>query len=392
MEHSAVTMGSCGLVILAVCLLCSPLGAQQQGGEGAEKAGEFSIPPVVPLDAAQLKRLRDLAADDREAAALAAEAAEKAKGLLSAQPHPLEVIHYEGLVHTDPRRIATVAKLREMGDVARLVRYWQVSADARAAETLRKFILAWTGTYKLTGNDVNENKFWPMLVAYHALRDSFPGERRKQVDAWVEHLGRLHVRAVEKSEHLTNRYSKHVRLAAMAGMILGRKEWVATAHEGIRRFVTESLYADGTSRDLKRRDTLTYHASSLRPPLQLAMLAGAEGRKLYAWQSEKGGSLEKSVDYVVPYAMGEKTRREWTRSKVDLDRRRAEAGLDEYEPGRLYEPRRALKLMEQASYFDADLLKVVLHLTASEAKRFPTWQTLINAAARPPADAEDPTG
>lgn len=156
----------------------------------------------------------------------------------------------------------------------------------------------------------------------------------------------------------------------------------ATAHEGIRCFVTESLYADGASRDLKRRDTLTYHVSSLRPPLQLAMLAGKKGRDLNAWESKAGGSLKKSVDYVVPYAMGEKTRREWTNSEVDLDRRRAEAGLDEYKPGRLYEPRRALKLMELASYFDPALLKVVLHLTGSNAKRYPTWQTLVNGACR----------
>jgi hypothetical protein len=350
---------------------------------GAERVGEFSIPSVSPLTPAQLEKLRALVATDPEAKALAEQAKARALPLLDAEPHPLEVIHYEGRVNTDPLRIATVEKLREMGDVARLVRYWQVSGDSRAAATLRRFILAWTGTYRLTGNDVNENKFRPLLVAYHALRDDFPAGERAKVDAWVERLGKLHKWSVERSTHFTNRYSKHVRLLALAGMILGRDEWVAAAHEGVKRFVRNSLYADGTSRDLKRRDTLTYHMSALKPPIELAMLAGDKGRELYTWRSPAGGSLKRSVDYVVPYAMGDKTRREWTHSTVDLDRRRAEAGLEHYRPGKLFEPRQALDLMELAGYFDQELMRVVHHLTDSDAERFPTWQTLINEAARP---------
>lgn len=349
---------------------------------GDAKVGEFSIPPVQPLQPAQRQKLRSLAQTDPEAKALAEEARKEALPLLDITPQPLKVTHYEGLVNTDPRRIATVEKLSQMGDAARLMRYWQVSGDDKAAGALKRLILAWTGTYELTGNDVNENKFYPLLVAYEALQDTVDDAERKRVDVWVEELGKLHKKAVAKSTHFTNRYSKHVRLLAICGMILDRDDWIAESHEGIKRFVKNSLRADGTSLDLERRDTLTYHASSLRPPLELAMMAGPEGRKLYTWTSPDGGSLQKSVDYVVPFAMGEKTRKEWTNSKVGLDKRRAEAGLEHYRSGKLYDPKDALKLMQIASYFDPELLKVVKHLTESDAKRFPTWQTLVNEAAR----------
>ncbi len=365
------------MILASLCLLLAALPALA----GAE-VGEFEIPPVSPLSPAQLGALRALVADDAEAADLAEQVQAEALPLLDAQPRPLEVIHYEGLVNTDPRRIASVEHLRDMSHAARLMRYWQVSGDERAAQTLRRFIEAWSGTYRLTGNDVNENKLQPLLVAYHALRESFPAERRQAIDGWVEQLGRLHAEAVAESRHFTNRYSKHVRLLAMCGMVLDRPEWVQAAHEGIRRFVAQSLYADGTSLDLKRRDTLTYHASALKPPLELAILAGAPGRALYTWQSPDGGSLKKSVDYVVPYALGEKTRQEWTNSQVDLDRRRAQADLEYYRPGRLYDPQNALELMELGSYFDPDLARVVRHLTDSPAQRFSSWQMLVNAAAR----------
>lgn len=127
-------------------------------------------------------------------------------------------------------------------------------------------------------------------------------------------------REVIHYEGMVNTY--HRRIATVAN----RQEWVDLAHQGAKRFVTESLRPDGSSHDFEYRDTLTYHASALRPPIELAMITDDKGRELYTWESPEGGSLKKSVDFVVPYAMGEKTHKEWVNSKVDLDRRRAEAG------------------------------------------------------------------
>jgi len=262
-----------------------------------------------------------------------------------------------------------------------VLRYWQVSGDQQAAQMLERHVLAWTNTYEITGNDVNENKFHPLLSAYYSLRTDFSDADRRRVDAWVETLGEHHARAVRKSRHFTNRYTKHIRLTAISGMILDRDEWIELAVDGIRRYVTESLNADGTSQDLERRDALAYHVSGLRPPLELAMLLGRRGRALYTWQSPEGASLKKSVEYVVPYAMGEKVHLEWVDTKVDLDRRRAAAGLEKYRPGKEYDPHDASKLMEAAAYFDPELMKVVRHLSEDDAARFPTWQTLVNVAA-----------
>ncbi|WP_372716022.1 sulfatase-like hydrolase/transferase [Novipirellula sp.] len=346
-----------------------------------KEVGEFSIPDVSPLTAAQLAKLRKLVKTDPEAAALAASIGEQATPLLETEPRPIVVIEYEGLVNTDPKRIKTVEHLNQMSEIALLMRHWQATGDELTAKTLRHLIAGWAATYEPTGNDVNENKFHPLLVAYLALRDSFDELRRRRVDAWVQQIGELHEPAVAKSEHVTNRYSKSVRLLAMAGLILQRDDWAEAANEGVRRFVRKSLYADGSSRDLKHRDSLTYHGSSLKPPMELAMLAGDDGLALYSWASPDGGSLKKSVDFMVPYAMGKKTHAEWVNTQVDLDRRRAAEGIEKYRAGRLYEPKDALGVMEYASYFDPDLMQVVRHLTEGDAKRFPTWRTLINAAA-----------
>lgn len=69
-------------------------------------------------------------------------------------------------------------------------------------------------------------------------------------------------------------------------------------------------------------------------------------------------------------------------TKFGLDKHRAAAGLEKYRPVRLFEPQKALSLMERAAQFDPSLVKVVRHLSESEAQRFPTWQTLMNASIR----------
>lgn len=344
----------------------------------AEEVGEYDEPAVVPLSPAQLVRLRALVAEDAEARAIAAAEAELAAAALDDEPTPLAVIHYEGLVHTDPRRIATVAKLRQTADAAHLFRHWQLSGDDRAAAQLRRLIDAWFSTYAITGNDVNENKLLPLLLAYAALRDRFDDDRRADLDAFVQSLGETHARVVRNHDgRMTNRFTKHLRILAACGSAIGRDEWNGLALDGVRSFVAQSLRSDGTSADLEQRDSLTYQGSALKPPLELAMLAGDAGRELYAWESPQGGSLKKSIDYVVPYARGERVHREWVDTKIDLDRQRAAAGLAEYQPGRLFEPASALGALEAASFFDPSLLPLVRQLSGSDAERFPARRTLM---------------
>ncbi len=268
-----------------------------------------------------------------------------------------------------------------MSDAAILFQYWQASGDPRAADTLRRLITAWASTYKPTGNDVNENKLYPLFTSYEGLRPTFDPAARTQIDDWIGMIGEKHADAIRQSSARTNRFTKSVRLVALFGRTLGRKDWTELATGGLKDFVTHSLRPDGTSLDLERRDTLTYHSSALRPMIDLAIVSGKEGADLYTWESPDGASLEKSVDYVVPYADGSKTRREWENTTVALDRERAAAGLEEYRPGRLYEPKDALRLVEEASYFDPGLMPLALALRESKAARFASWTMVVNAAA-----------
>ncbi|MFP4359023.1 MAG: hypothetical protein ACLFSZ_11420, partial [Puniceicoccaceae bacterium] len=215
--------------LLLACLVFAAGGATAAGDD----PGEFSLPDVIPVSEEAVDRLRALAATDSEAQILVAELAAEVGPHLGEEARPLRVIHYEGLVNTDPKRIATVDDLRQMGQAANMVRYWQATGDERAAATLREWIEEWFTTYEPTGNDVNENKFFPLFVAYYYLRDGFAPYQREEIDAFVREIGGLHAEAVRESTHFTNRYTKHVRLAAICGMILEKDEWIELSQEGV---------------------------------------------------------------------------------------------------------------------------------------------------------------
>ncbi len=363
-------------ILLILALLGASLHAASPGD-----AGEFSIERTLPLDSTQIANLRELVKTDPEAAALYAELKQRAAPLLEIEPTPLKKINYQGLLNTDPKRIATVAKVRQMSDVAILTQYWQASDDPRAAQALRGLITAWAATYEPTGNDVNENKLYPLSTAYAALRSTFDDADRQRIDAWIEEIGKRHADAVEAADIMTNLYTKSVRIVAICGRILDRKDWTEQATAGLKHWVTQSLRPDGGSLDLERRDTLTYHSSGLRPVIELAIVKGTDGENLYTWESPNGSSLEKSVNYVVPYANGTKTHEEWVNTKSELDRNRAAAGIEAYRTGRLYEPTDAITLLEDASYFDPSLMPLALELRESDAKRFASWTMVVNAAA-----------
>ena len=222
------------------------------------------------------------------------------------------------------------------------------------------------------------------MVIYEGLRDSYAPDERAKIDAWLSEIARKGIATAEAQpkQDRSNRYTKTLRIVATIGLALDKKEWLDYAATGFKEFVSHQLYADGGSFDLKRRDTLTYHSSALRPLLDLAVLAARTDEDLYRWSSPTGSSLQKSVDYVVPYAKGEKQRREWTNSLSSLDRKRAAAGLEKYRAGRLYDPEDALDLMQESAFFDPSLLPLAAKLAGGNAQRFPTWRAVVNEAVR----------
>lgn len=76
--------------------------------------GEFDTITFCPYSSAQLKRIRDCVGSNLEAERRGQEILLIATGHLNRKPQPVETIHYESLVNTDPKRTACVEHLLDM--------------------------------------------------------------------------------------------------------------------------------------------------------------------------------------------------------------------------------------------------------------------------------------
>ncbi|WP_247237732.1 alginate lyase family protein [Telluribacter sp. SYSU D00476] len=346
---------------------------------------EAQVRQTLLLTAPQQREVTILVKTNPEVQALWKPVEQEAKQYLSDQPRPRRVIYYEGLLDTNPDRIQTTESLKDLDKVAVWLSAWYGTQEAVYANKIKGYLLAWVDTYQPTGNPINENKLEPLVYSYQVLKKYFSKEEKRQVDQWLTKLAEAEMAFPRIPEN--NWKAKHIKLVGTIGLVLQKPQYVAYAQEQFKTYIDRALYADGTSRDLIERDALSYHVSGLDPLLIYALTVEQLGDKQdhfrpFTYQSPEGGSIQKSIDYVVPYARKEKVHKEWVNTKVELDRQRAKAGLEHYQPGRLYEPESSVDLFTLASYFHPHYRDVVRVLRKEGFKEYDSWLSVLVEACR----------
>jgi hypothetical protein len=332
---------------------------------------------IVILDKQEQIRLKGIIASNSEARLLYDSVAVAAGASLTHIPRPLEIIYYEGLLDTDPRRINTVKSFPDIDHVVTLIYAAYGSGDRVYGEKAKQIILAWVKTYKPDGNTINENKFLSFFWGYYIFKLHFSKQEQVEAEKWI-----MEIALKQKNRPTTpnnNWESKRLKITGIAGAILNDKQLMDHSIEGFKKYITTAYYPDGTSNDLISRDALQYHISGLKPCLSAFINLSEFDKRfdLYAWESPTGSSVKKSVEFTVPYATGEKQRREWTHSKVELDRRRAEAGIEAYQPGKLFNPQKAHELFEWACYYNPEWFDVFAKAGTNPYSS--TWIGMLNS-------------
>ncbi len=343
------------------------------------------IPETLLLTRPQQEYLAQLIQTSPTAKALWAKVEQEAKGYLQDQPRPLQVIHYEGLLDTNPDRIDTEKSLRDMDKLAAWLFAYYATQDEAYARKAKAYILAWVNAYQPTGNPINENKFEPLIHSYQTMKKYFSKAGQERVEEWLSRIAEAEMAHPRIPQN--NWKTKQIKLVGTIGLIVGREDFERYAVEDLKKYIDGALYRDGTTRDLRQRDAMSYHVSGLKPLLVTAITMdqfrkSKSGGQIFDYRNPAGGSIRESVDYVIPYALGEKVHPEWVNTKVELDKQRAAAGLAHYQPGTPYDPQRSRELFELASYFDPKYQKILWHLAEGKKQEFDSWFAVLVTAAR----------
>jgi hypothetical protein len=337
-------------------------------------------PPGVSAipSAHQRAALAELVRTDPEAQRLWAPLQQRADQALMLSPRPLKELVYQGHLQTHPARITTVDHLQDMDHIDVLVQAWVITGDERYADHALEFAVAWARTYRPTGDPINENKLEPMLSAYALLNERLSAEQRDEFEGWTRQLARAQIDSIPRFPGTTtnNWHPKRLKLVAWAGRILDEPQYLDFAVSETKTYIAHALRPDGSSRDFEQRDSLGYHIGGVKPLLRLAAILAPSGEDLYHYTSPEGASPQRSVRFIEPYARGEKVHGEFARTESNLDRRRAEAGLERYRPGRPFRPQESVRLLEIAIAFEPEYGKLLSQVLGDDMT-FGTWPAVL---------------
>jgi len=309
---------------------------------------------AVILDAQEMENLKSLIKKNKEARQLYDSVARQAKNHLDDSPRPLEVIYYEGLLETNPNRVDTRKSLEDIDKVVDFIYASYGSKKKTYAQKAKEYVTAWAATYQPTGNTINENKFVPLFWAYYLFQDEFAEKEQQKVEGWMLQIARAQMARPHTPNN--NWQAKRQKIIGTVGCITDNDTMKNFAIAGLKKYINTAYFADGTSNDLKQRDAMHYHVSGLKPTLGIFINLSKfdPGFDLFDYTSPEGASIKKSVEYTLPYVTGELTHKEWVNTKVQLDKERAAAGLAEYQPGKLFDPKEAIPTFEWACYYNPD--------------------------------------
>jgi hypothetical protein len=346
-------------------------------------AGLAALPAqagVVTLEMKEFPALRKLVADDPGAAAQFAKVRAEAEEAMGEKPAPVELLDGAGRRPDDPIRIRSRAAVEQIRKTEALTWTWAVTGDLRYAQKAREIIAAWVRVNRTVGQPINETGLEPLVEAYDMIRVGYPDRERAQVDAWLRDRARAiweHPKGRKENWH-----SHRIKMVGLIAATIGDDKLWRTAVEGYRWQLGDNFEPNGASVDFRRRDAMSYHLYTVQPLLILACVAERRGDPLFGYRASNGVSLERTVEFVKPYALGEKKHTEFANTVVKADHERAEWGQEHYKPHE-WNPRESVRTFTEASCVKPSYAAVAAQVAGTPKQRFVDWRSVVIAAMPP---------
>jgi len=306
---------------------------------------------------------------------------------LTETPNPIEEITSEGMLAGDPDKIKSLKAVEDADKIYALALVYKLYGKQACLDKATEYLLAWSKINKSSGDPIDETKLEHLFTGYDILRSAIKPDSRKVIDAWLDSIaaGELNSDyAKPGASTATNNWNSHrLKIIAMIAYAIHSKKYDDFLQKAMEQQIAINLYPDGSGYDFVERDALHYHIYTLEPLVMAALvIKRATGKDFFNYESEKGSSVKKSMDFLVPFVTGEKTHGEFLNSKSSFDRARAKNGEKGYIAGAAFHPNTAIYVLELASYFDQKYAKVV-QKSFPQGKHDNDWELLLNKVRKP---------
>jgi hypothetical protein len=288
-------------------------------------------------------------------------------------PHPLATLHTEGTLPHEGIYDQSVEAEKELDLMRDAALAWRATSNERYLRLVDRFLAAWVSTYQPSYNPIDETHFEGLILAYDMTASALTVKTRNATMAFLNRMGSGYIAQVDaqprplKGTFANNWQSHRVKLIAMIAFTLDNRKMIAAAQRLFLEHLGDNVAPDGSTLDFGERDALHYVTYDLQPLVTAALAARRHNRNWLQDKAANGATLAKALDWLTPYALGEKTHEEFVHSTVPFDARRREAGLPGYSGS--WDPQNAAELYHLAARLDGRYMPIALRLAPTP----PAW-------------------
>lgn len=297
------------------------------------------------------------------------------------QPRAIARIHTEGTLPHQGIWDQSMEAKQDQQLMRDLALSWRATRDAATLAQLAALLEAWSTVYQPSFNPIDETGFDTLIDAYAIARDALPAATREHSAALLRNWAAGYLLRMAQPDHpakgsWTNNWQSHrIKLAAMAAVALDDAALFDAARAQFRQQLKQNLSPDGASIDFAERDALHYTVYDLEPLVRAAMAARLRGEDWLHLRGDNGATLAAALDWLLPYARGERTHEEYVHTTVKFDLQRREAGVAGFSGQ--WQPRSSSELYWLAATLDPRYRPVAQALATQ-----PAWIAACWAAPR----------
>ncbi len=298
-------------------------------------------------------------------------------------PHPLAKLHTEGTLPHEGIYDQSIEAEKDLDLMRDAALAWRATSDERYLRLVDRYLAAWVSTYQPSFNPIDETRLEGLILAYDLTASALPVKTRNATMVFLNKLANGYIAQIDaqprplKGTFANNWQSHRVKLIAMAAFTLDNRRMIAAAQRLFVEHLGDNVAPDGSTLDFTERDALHYVTYDLQPLVTAALAARRHNRNWLPERAPNGASLALALNWLTPYAMGEKTHDEFVHTSVPFDVRRREAGLPGY-TGQ-WDPKNAAELYHLAARLDGRYTPIALKLAPNP----PAWLTVcLPLAAR----------
>jgi hypothetical protein len=294
------------------------------------------------------------------------------------QPRAIVRIHTEGTLPHKGIWDQSVEAKKDFPLIRNLALLWRAKQDQTALAKLVPLLDAWASVYQPSFNPIDETDFDSIIDAFVLTQADLPVVTRDKVASLLRrfatgYLDQMQHYAKPGKNIWTNNWQSHrIKLATMSAAALADPRLMEAARWQFLKQLNQNLHANGVSIDFEERDALHYVVYNLEPLVRTAMAASSMDQDWLNLRAENGVTLATALNWLVPYASGEKTHQEYVNTTVKFDLQRRDAGLPGFSGQ--WEPKTSGQLFWLASSLDTRYRSLAQSLMKQPVWMAACWQ------------------